>query len=133
MPRIPLHEPGQTHSAPHNPPLEARGWRDYLQSMTERDRVLAAMRGLAVDRPPISFWGHVYHRESSAAELAEHTFEHRASAILRETLPAPLAAAARLGRKHETLDEAIRRAERSPAMTRSEAALRALKQLEVAP
>jgi len=43
--------------------------------MTERDRVLAAMRGHAVDRPPISFWGHVYHRESSARELVEHTFE----------------------------------------------------------
>lgn len=43
--------------------------------MTERDRVLAAMRGHAVDRPPISFWGHVYHRESSAAELVEHTLE----------------------------------------------------------
>ena len=43
--------------------------------MTERDRVLAAMRGHDVDRPPISFWGHVYHRESSAADLADHTFE----------------------------------------------------------
>lgn len=43
--------------------------------MTERDRVLAAMRGHAVDRPPISFWGHVYHRESSARELADHTVE----------------------------------------------------------
>lgn len=43
--------------------------------MTERDRVLAAIRGHDVDRPPISFWGHVYHRESSARELADHTFE----------------------------------------------------------
>ena len=43
--------------------------------MTERDRVLAAMRGHDVDRPPISFWGHVYHRESSAADLVEHTLE----------------------------------------------------------
>ncbi len=43
--------------------------------MTERDRVLAAMQGGAVDRPPISFWGHVYHRESSAADLVEHTLE----------------------------------------------------------
>ncbi|MCC6349693.1 MAG: hypothetical protein IT347_08905 [Candidatus Eisenbacteria bacterium] len=43
--------------------------------MTERDRVLAALRGQPVDRPPISFWGHVYHRESSARDLAEHTVE----------------------------------------------------------
>jgi uroporphyrinogen decarboxylase len=43
--------------------------------MTERDRVLAAMRGLSMDRPPASFWGHVYHRESSARDLAEHTLE----------------------------------------------------------
>lgn len=43
--------------------------------MTERDRVLAAIRGHSVDRPPISFWGHVYHRESSASELVEHTVE----------------------------------------------------------
>lgn len=43
--------------------------------MTERDRVLAAMRGHSVDRPPISFWGHVYHRESSAADLVDHTVE----------------------------------------------------------
>jgi len=28
-----------------------------------------------VDRPPVSFWGHFYHRESTAAELAEATFE----------------------------------------------------------
>ena len=43
--------------------------------MTSRDRVLAALRGEAVDRPPISFWGHVYHRESSASELVAHTLE----------------------------------------------------------
>src|SRR5260370_18041407 len=43
--------------------------------MTSRDRVLAALRGEAVDRPPISFWGHVYHRESSAEELVAHTLE----------------------------------------------------------
>lgn len=43
--------------------------------MLERDRVLAAMRGQSVDRPPVSFWGHVYHRESSARDLAEHTVE----------------------------------------------------------
>ncbi len=43
--------------------------------MTSRDRVLAALRGEAVDRPPVSFWGHVYHRESSAGELVAHTLE----------------------------------------------------------
>lgn len=45
--------------------------------MTSRDRVLTALRGGAVDRPPISFWGHVYHRESSAAELVAHTLERQ--------------------------------------------------------
>ena len=43
--------------------------------MTSRDRVLAALEGRAVDRPPVSFWGHFYHRESGAAELVEATFE----------------------------------------------------------
>lgn len=43
--------------------------------MTSRDRVLAALRGEPVDRTPLSFWGHVYHRESSAAALVEHTLE----------------------------------------------------------
>jgi uroporphyrinogen decarboxylase len=43
--------------------------------MTSRDRVLAALRGAEVDRPPVSFWGHVYHRESSAEELVAHTAE----------------------------------------------------------
>ncbi|HTR96286.1 MAG TPA: uroporphyrinogen decarboxylase family protein [Candidatus Acidoferrales bacterium] len=43
--------------------------------MTSRDRVIAALRGGEVDRPPVSFWGHVYHRESSAQELVEHTLE----------------------------------------------------------
>ena len=43
--------------------------------MTSRDRVMAALEGRAVDRPPVSFWGHFYHRESTAAELAEATFE----------------------------------------------------------
>jgi uroporphyrinogen decarboxylase len=43
--------------------------------MTSRERVRAALEGHAVDRPPVSFWGHVYHRESSAAELVEATLE----------------------------------------------------------
>src|SRR6059036_554873 len=45
--------------------------------MTSRDRVLAALTGDAVDRPPVSFWGHVYHRESSAADLVEATLERQ--------------------------------------------------------
>lgn len=43
--------------------------------MTSRDRVLAALRGEEVDHPPVAFWGHVYHRESSASDLVEHTLE----------------------------------------------------------
>jgi uroporphyrinogen decarboxylase len=43
--------------------------------MTARDRVLAALRGNEVDRVPMSFWGHVYHRESSASDLVAHTLE----------------------------------------------------------
>ena len=44
--------------------------------MTPRERVLAALRGNAVDRPPVSFWGHFYHRESSASDLAQATLEN---------------------------------------------------------
>ncbi len=43
--------------------------------MTSRDRVIAALRGDEVDRIPMSFWGHVYHRESSASDLVAHTLE----------------------------------------------------------
>jgi uroporphyrinogen decarboxylase len=43
--------------------------------MTSRDRVRAALRGEEVDRLPVAFWGHVYHRESSASELVDHTLE----------------------------------------------------------
>jgi uroporphyrinogen decarboxylase len=46
--------------------------------MTPRERVWAALRGEAVDRPPISFWGHFYHRESSAADLVDATIEFQA-------------------------------------------------------
>ena len=42
---------------------------------TSRERVLATVRGEATDRPPISFWGHVYDRESSAEDLVAHTVE----------------------------------------------------------
>jgi uroporphyrinogen decarboxylase len=40
-----------------------------------RDRVWAALRGEPVDRPPVSFWGHLYDRESSAQDLVEATAE----------------------------------------------------------
>lgn len=43
--------------------------------MNHRERVHAALRGDVVDRPPISFWGHFYHRESSARDLADATLE----------------------------------------------------------
>lgn len=44
---------------------------------TRRDRVMATLAGDPVDRPPMSFWGHVYDRESSAADLAAATIERR--------------------------------------------------------
>ena len=43
--------------------------------MTPRERVWAALAGREVDRPPVSFWGHAYHRESTAADLVEATLE----------------------------------------------------------
>jgi uroporphyrinogen decarboxylase len=43
--------------------------------MTPRERVRAALLGRSVDRPPISFWGHFYHRESSAEDLVEASLE----------------------------------------------------------
>ena len=46
--------------------------------MNARERVWAALRGEPVDRPPISFWGHFYHRESSAEQLVEATLEFHA-------------------------------------------------------
>lgn len=43
--------------------------------MNRRERVFAALRGEPVDRPPVSFWGHFYHRESTAEDLAAATLE----------------------------------------------------------
>jgi len=43
--------------------------------MTRRERVWAALAGKSVDRPPVSFWGHFYHRESSARDLVDATLE----------------------------------------------------------
>lgn len=48
---------------------------DRDQPLSARERVWAALRGADLDRPPVSFWGHVYHRESSAAELVDATLE----------------------------------------------------------
>ncbi len=45
--------------------------------MTPRERVWAALRGELVDRPPVSFWGHFYHRESTARDLVDATLEHQ--------------------------------------------------------
>jgi uroporphyrinogen decarboxylase len=45
--------------------------------MTPRERVWAALRGDDLDRPPVSFWGHFYHRESSARQLVDATVEHQ--------------------------------------------------------
>lgn len=44
---------------------------------TRRDRVLATLAGDPVDRPPMSFWGHFYDRESNAADLAAATIAQR--------------------------------------------------------
>lgn len=43
--------------------------------MNPRERVMAALNGEPVDRPPVSFWGHFYNRESSARDLVEATVE----------------------------------------------------------
>jgi uroporphyrinogen decarboxylase len=48
-----------------------------VTALTPRERVRAALRGEPVDRPPVSFWGHVYHRESSADDLVGATLERQ--------------------------------------------------------
>ena len=44
-----------------------------MRAMTKRERVLAALRGDAVDRPPFSFWAHNFARENSAEDLTAET------------------------------------------------------------
>ncbi|HEU5347152.1 MAG TPA: uroporphyrinogen decarboxylase family protein [Ktedonobacterales bacterium] len=44
--------------------------------MNKIERVDAALKGAAVDRVPISFWGHSYLKEWSAEELAEAMLEN---------------------------------------------------------
>jgi uroporphyrinogen decarboxylase len=46
-----------------------------MAAMKPRERVWATLRGDRVDRPPISFWGHAYDRESSARDLVDATVE----------------------------------------------------------
>ena len=46
--------------------------------LSRRDRVMATVAGDAVDRPPMSFWGHFYDREQTAKDLAEATLASRA-------------------------------------------------------
>lgn len=41
------------------------------EQMTKRERVMAAVRGDATDRPPWSLWRHFYNAEYSAEDLAE--------------------------------------------------------------
>jgi len=43
--------------------------------MTRRERIRKTLAGEATDRPPASFWRHFYHREGTAAELAEAMLE----------------------------------------------------------
>jgi len=43
--------------------------------MTSRERVWAALEDRVSDRPPVSFWGHVYHREGSATDLVDATLD----------------------------------------------------------
>jgi uroporphyrinogen decarboxylase len=43
--------------------------------MTRRERIRRTLLGEATDRPPVSFWRHFYHRESSAQDLAEAMLE----------------------------------------------------------
>lgn len=46
------------------------------KAMTKKERVVAALRGEALDRVPISFWGHSYLKEWSAEELAQAMLEN---------------------------------------------------------
>ena len=44
-----------------------------MAEMTKRERVMAALAGMPVDRVPIGFWGHNYAKENSAEDLAEES------------------------------------------------------------
>jgi spore maturation protein CgeB len=61
--------------------------------------------------------------------LAEHTFENRVATILREALPGHLAPVGQAAPR-ETLDEAVGRVSQAASMSRDEAALRVLQQIQ---
>jgi len=62
--------------------------------------------------------------------LAEHTYCHRMTAVMRQTLAPELAAAALAGLQTESLEEAVARTERSsPQMTDDEAMLRIVREV----
>jgi spore maturation protein CgeB len=111
--------------------------RDRLRQLFAADE-LVTFRTIAQLRALIEHYlGHEDERRAVAMKgraraLAEHTFEHRVQTIMKETLPAELVAAARVGLKRESLDEAIRGAAGEARMSPREAALRALKELEAA-
>jgi len=44
-----------------------------MTEMSPRERVFAAIQSRPVDRPPVSFWGHAYDKESTAEDLAAVT------------------------------------------------------------
>ena len=48
-----------------------------MSTMTKRQRVTAALRGEAVDRPPLAFWLHNFATENSARGLADETLRHK--------------------------------------------------------
>jgi uroporphyrinogen decarboxylase len=64
------HAPLRRHTSQRRDP-------DREDFVTPRERVRAALKGEPVDRPPVSFWGHFYHRESTARDLVEATLEFR--------------------------------------------------------
>jgi len=109
--------------------------REPLRELFAPDEVVT-FRTVAELRDQVGYYlAHDDERAALAARarqraLAEHTFEHRVETILRETLPGRLRPDSP-GPVRETLAEAIRRAEQAPVMSRQEAALRILKQLEV--
>ncbi|HZO26578.1 MAG TPA: uroporphyrinogen decarboxylase family protein [Chloroflexota bacterium] len=60
------------------PPHGGGGWGEGTILMNKRQRVLAALAGEPVDRPPVSAWRHFVDREQNAADLADAMLEfHR--------------------------------------------------------
>src|SRR3712207_6185757 len=57
----------------HKEACSHRRKEDTMAEMTKRERVMAALRGDAVDRPPFSFWAHNFAKENSARDLADET------------------------------------------------------------